>query len=139
MRSAARQNDTKRSRIRRSGVTALISMTLTSIFLLIVSLCVSKGVFRIEQGERLVLLCAFMGTLTASIWLNRRGGRGALCTSAYAFAIYTLLLYLTRLFFETRPILSPQLLKNEICAAAGFLFGCAICTFRKPYNEYNRK
>ncbi len=132
MRSAGKQNETPRSRIRRAAVAAVLSMMLTSIFLLIVSLCVSKGIFPIEHRERLVMLCAFFGALPTSFWLNRRGGRGALGTSVCAAAIFSLLLFLMKLFFETRPIFTPQLLKNVICATTGYLFGCAICLFRKP-------
>ena len=139
MRSAGKQNETPRSRIRRAAVAAVLSMMLTSIFLLIVSLCVSKGIFPIEHRERLVMLSVILGALPASLWLNGRGGRGAIGTSVCAAAIFSLLQFLTRLFFETRPIFTPQLLKNEICATAGILFGCAICLFRKPKIKHYRK
>jgi hypothetical protein len=139
MRSAGKQNETPRSRIRRAAVTAILSMLLTSILLLIVSLCVSKGIFPIDHSGRLVMLCAFLGALPASLRMNRTGGRRAIGTSVCAAAIFSLLLFLTRLIFETRPFFTPQLLKNEICATAGFLFGCAICLFRKPKIKHYRK
>ncbi len=139
MRGVSGRNDKPRSGIRRAAITGAIIMLTTSFFLLIASLCVSKGIFPIEHKERLVMLCIFLGALPASLWLNRRGGKRTIGTSACVAAIVSLLLFLTRLFFETRPIITPQLLKNEICAAAGILFGWAICTFRKPNNRHYRK
>ncbi len=85
------------------------------------------------------MLCAFLGALPISVFMNMGEGKGALYVSLAADLIYSVLLFLLRLPQGNGAIFTPQYFKNVICAGAGILFGCAICIFRKPKGRYYKK
>lgn len=138
-----KKENTRREYVRRKMIIAaamsLSSLLVTLLLLLAAAFAIEKGKLPMEQKEKLVMICVFLGAVPTSFLLNLKEGRGALKTSAAACILYMIMLIILELAFGSETIFNPQLLKNGISVLAGHMFGCAIFAFRKPKHKRHNK
>ena len=123
----------------RTALGAVIAMLITLALMFVSAWLIGKQMLGMDQGDKMVMLSVFLGTVVGTLLTIPRQGRGTITTGMTVGAMYIVLLLVLAIASGTEKLFGSNFLKMLICASAGSSFGSALKSGRKRGNVKHKR
>jgi putative membrane protein (TIGR04086 family) len=133
------ESQSKKSLLKRAGLSAATGLVITALVLLVVALLASAGILPADMAEEYVLCAVIIGTTFSGVICAKKTGGAVLVAGLLSAACFLIVVLLGTLFVGGGSGNGALTLKIILAAVVGGCFGGTLRLYRKTKKAKIRK